>query len=613
MIISRFKSLVAPFRVIPAVTAALVLSVPFAAPSAAQERRWIQVEALPGLARANERAAAFGAEFGNVWGFGLPSGWYGVVLGPYDGAEVGSVLSALKSGARIPADSYITDGAEFRAQFWPPEGSVPEGVLQPEVAIEALPDQATGLAPDALPEEAVIAGPVTEPVTTPAVIEETPAEARASEAALDLDQRKELQVALQWFGFYNGGIDGAFGPGTRNSMAAWQAANGHETSGILTSAQRAALVGAHQGEVAAFGFALVEEQESGIDATLPLALVEFDRYEPPFVHFREKNGSGLSIVLISQPGDASSLGGLYEVISSLTAMPAGGARERSDTEIRLSGQAGDQDGRAWARLSGGLIKGWMAFGNPQNAARDARVFEVLDASFRAVGDTALDPGLVPLDEAARRGLVAGLEVRQPIRNRSGFYVSKAGAVLTTVDAVKTCSRITLDHAVEAKLVVEDAASGLAVLQPVTALAPPAVAEFSSETRPGAGVVVAGYPYEGRLPAPVLTHGAFEEAQGLDGAAGMLRLTVATRPGDAGGAVIDGSGAVLGMLLPALRDSTRDLPADVAFAADAARVAGVLAQAGITPLERASTVALPPETLTREARGMTVLVSCWDQP
>lgn len=605
MIISRFKSLVAPFRVITAATAAMVLSVPFAAPSAAQERRWIQVEALPGLARANERAAAFGAEFGNVWGFGLPSGWYGVVLGPYDGAEVGSVLSALKSGARIPADSYITDGAEFRAQFWPPEGSVPETVLQPEVAVEALPDPAA----EPAPEPAVIAGQVAEP----AVIEETPAEARASEAELDLDQRKELQVALQWFGFYNGGIDGAFGPGTRNSMAAWQAASGHEASGILTTEQRAALVGAHQGEVAAFGFALVEEQESGIHATLPLSLVEFDRYEPPFVHFREKNGSGLSIVLISQPGDASSLGGLYEVISSLTAMPAGGARERSDTEIRLSGQGSGQEGRAWARLSGGLIKGWMAFGKPQNAARDARVFEVLDASFRAVGDTALDPGLVPLDEAARRGLVAGLEVQQPIRNRSGFYVSKAGAVLTTVDAVKTCSRITLDHAVEAKLVVEDAAAGLAVLQPLTALAPPAVAEFSSEARPGAGVVVAGYPYEGRLPAPVLTHGAFEEAGGLDGAAGMLRLTVATRPGDAGGAVIDGSGAVLGMLLPALRDSTRDLPADVAFAADAARVAGVLAQAGITPLERMSTVALPPETLTREARGMTVLVSCWDQP
>ncbi|SEB99343.1 serine protease [Rhodobacter sp. 24-YEA-8] len=605
MIISRFKSLVAPFRAITAVTAAMVLSVPFAAPSAAQERRWIQVEALPGLARANERAADFATEFGNVWGFGLPSGWYGVVLGPYDGAEVGSVLSALKSGARIPADSYITDGAEFRAQFWPPEGSVPETVLQPEVAVGALPDPVA----EPVPEPEVIAGQVAEP----AVIEETPAEARASEAALDLDQRKELQVALQWFGFYNGGIDGAFGPGTRNSMAAWQAASGHEASGILTTAQRAALVGAHQGEVAAFGFALVEEQESGIDATLPLALVEFDRYEPPFVHFREKNGSGLSIVLISQPGDASSLGGLYEVISSLTAMPAGGARERSDTEIRLTGQTGDQDGRAWARLSGGLIKGWMAFGKPQNAGRDARVFEVIDASFRAVGDTALDPGLVPLDEAARRGLVAGLEVRQPIRNRSGFYVSKAGAVLTTVDAVKTCARITLDHAVEAKLMVEDAASGLAVLQPVTALAPPAVAEFSSGTRPGAGVVIAGYPYEGRLPAPVLTHGAFEEAGGLDGAAGMLRLTVATRPGDAGGAVIDGSGAVLGMLLPELRNSTRDLPADVAFAADAAQIAAVLGQASITPLERASTVALPPETLTREARGMTVLVSCWDQP
>ncbi len=576
----------------------------FAAPSLAQERRWIQVEALPGLGRANERAADFSAEFGNVWGFGLPSGWYGIVLGPYAGDEVGSVISALKSGARIPADSYVTDGAEFRAQFWPPGGAVPAGV---EAGATAAPEPEPEAVTEILPE------PVAESPPEPAFTGETPAEARASEAALDAEQRKELQVALQWFGFYQGGIDGAFGPGTRNSMAAWQAANGHEASGVLTTAQRDALVSAHQAEVLAYGFSVVEEQESGIDVTLPLALVEFDRYEPPFVHFREKNGSGLSIVLISQPGDAGSLGGLYEVINSLTAMPAGGVRDRSDTEIRLTGQAEGLDGRAWARLSGGLIKGWMAFGKPENAARDARAFEVLEASFRAVGDTALDPGLVPLEEAARRGLVAGLEVRQPIRNRSGFYVSKAGAVLTTSDAVQNCSRITLDRAVEAKVAETDAASGLALLQPVTALAPPAVAEFARETRPGSGIVVAGYPYEGRLPAPVLTHGAFEEGTGLDGVEGRLRLTVAVQPGDAGGAVINGSGAVLGMLLPQGNSGAQDLPADVVFAADAARIAAILTPAGITPLERADTAALPPETLAREARGMTVLVSCWDQP
>jgi hypothetical protein len=42
--------------------------------------------------------------------------------------------------------------------------------------------------------------------------EETPAEARQSEAQLTREERDALQIAMQYFGFYQGGIDGAFGP-----------------------------------------------------------------------------------------------------------------------------------------------------------------------------------------------------------------------------------------------------------------------------------------------------------------------------------------------------------------------------------------------------------------
>ncbi len=595
MIFSRLKTRLQPVLLI-AVMFAAALSAGLAS---AQERRWIQVEALPGIARANSRAAAFQESFPNVWGYGLPSGWFGIVLGPYDEAEVGGILARLKAGGEIPSDSYITDGREFRDQFWPEGGSapalaasVPETATTPEI-VETPADPAV-----------VAVAPTPEPA------EESVAEARASEAAMDADGRKSLQTALQWFGLYQGGIDGAFGPGTRNSMAAWQAASGYEATGVLTTRQREQLLGAHQAEVIAFGFATVEEQESGIDVILPLSLVEFDRYEPPFVHFREKNGSGLSIVLISQPGDTGSLRGLYDVIESFEAMPAGGPRERNDSEFRIAGSDASRDSRAWARLNGGLIKGWMAFAKPENAARDARVFEVISGSFRAVGDTALDPGLVPLDEAARRGLVAGIEVRKPIRGRSGFYVAKDGVVLTTSEAVQSCGRITLDHVTEAKLVLDDSASGLAVLRPVSPLAPPAFARFTDVARPGAAIVVAGYPYEGRLPAPVLTYGTFEEAGGLDGTAGLSRLSVAVQPGDAGGAVVDGAGQVIGMLLPAAIGGAQDLPEGVAFAADTARMGAVLTKAGVSVETAATSAVLPPELLTREARGMTVLVSCW---
>lgn len=569
----------AVFLTFPGLTAALA------------QDAWIQVEARSDLRLAEERAFAFATSFTETRGFRLPSGWYAIVLGPYGAEEAPQILASLKSRRLIPSDSYITDGREFRAPFWPKEGgAAPVAAADPPAA--GVPDAPA------------------EPAPEPAVVDETPAEARASEAALTAEEKKELQTALSWFGFYQGGIDGAFGPGTRNAMAAWQTAFGLEPTGVLTARQRATLVASHQAEVAEYGFALVEEQESGIDVTLPLALVEFDRYEPPFVHFREKNGSGLSVVLISQPGDAGSLAGLYEILTTLDAMPETGERTAGETEFRIRGRSAERDSQAWARLSDGLIKGWMVFSSPEHAERDARIAEVIETSFRAVGDTALDPGLVPLDEAARRGLVAGLEVKKPRMGRSGFYVSADGMVLTSADAVAQCGRITIDHTTEAGIAANG--EGLALLKPSTPLAPAAVARFAeSAARPGAAVALAGYPYEGRLPAPVLTHGTFEEAGGLNGEPGLLRLSLDTRPGDAGGPVLDAAGGVIGMLLPATEGGAQQLPAGVTFAADTTRIAAFLSAGGISPQTSGAASALPPATLTRQATGMTVLVSCWE--
>ena len=67
----------------------------------------------------------------------------------------------------------------------------------------------------------------------------------------------------------------------------------------------------------------------------------------------------------------------------------------------------------------------------------------------------------------------------------------------------------------------------------------------------------------------------------------------------------------------VRDLTRDtyrngqvLPAEVSFAADAGAIVASLSAAGIAVEETAERVSMPPETMTRKAADMTVLVSCW---
>ncbi|MCB6178717.1 serine protease [Rhodobacter sp. Har01] len=581
-------------RPVLAVLALVFLALTAAVPARAQDKVWIQIEALPNQAKATERAEAYAGAFPETEGYKLRSGWFGIVLGPYGVAEGAAQLNGLKRENLIPADSYITDGAEFRERFWPVAGAAPSPAPEPAAQPEAV-------APAVPAAPAVVEEP-----------EETVREARASEAALTEDDRKLLQTALQWFGFYAGGIDGAIGPGSRKSMAAWQESLGLEPTGVLTTRQRATLVANYQAEVAEFGFAPVTEAEAGIEVTLPLALVEFDHYEPPFVHFREKSGSGLSIVLISQPGDLGAFYGLYDILQTLDAMPLTGERSRTEKEFRLRGTSATRDSHAAARFERGFIKGWMLLSTPASADRDARILTVLEQSFRGVGDIALDPGLVPLDQAARRGLLAGLDVRKPKFSRSGFYIGPEGAVLTTVSAVEGCGRITIERDQEAVVTLTDATSGLAVLTPSRPLSPRAVAAFQlAPDRVGTEVAVAGYSYEDRLPAPVLTYGTLEDVTGLDGEPGVKRLALSALPGDAGGPVLDPTGAVLGMLLPAPEGGDRVLPEGVSFAAASARIAGVLSAGGIALTQASGGGALPPEDLSKRATDMTVLVSCWD--
>lgn len=563
---------------------------------------FIQIEAKPNVADARDRAAAWGAIFDDVNGFILPSGWHVIALGPFDRPDALARLDSLRRENLVPGDSFISDGATYRARFWPPEGTP---------AIEAAPETAAATLPETT-EEAT-AETIPDAAPEPAQPDETPDEARASESLLTQEERELIQIALKWFGFYDSTIDGAFGRGTRASMTAWQEANGFDATGILTTLQRGTLVANYQTEQAALGLDTITEAEAGIEVTLPTVLVAFDHYEPPFVHFTARDGSDdLRITLISLPGDQAALYALYDTLQSLTILPTTGPRERGERSFTLRGEGPSVISQAYAELSRGLVKGWIVTWNPAADLPIDRILPAVEASFRPIGDRALDPGIVPMDAATRTGLLSGLEVRKPRASASGFFVDAQGHVLTGAATVAQCARVTLDTTTEARVAFTDPDMGIALLAPATPVAPPATAEFQlSPDRMGAEIAVAGYSYGEALPAPVLTFGTLAAAEGLDGQQGVKRLALAALPGDAGGPVVDNTGAVLGLLLPASDDPARILPDGVSFAATGPAIATALAAQGITLSQSARQGALPPEDLARAAARMTVLVSCWD--
>ena len=560
----------------------------------AQQTVWIQIEAQRSLAKAQVVARDYSGSLQQVNGFALRSGWYAIAIGPFSPVDADDVLQQLRVTRQIPGDSYIVDGTNFRRQFWPVGAATLNAQPDAPQVSEQVEEQS---------EIQIVAPPV--------IGEETVAQARRSESQLSREERELLQVALQWEGYYRSAIDGAIGPGTRKSMAAWQEQERYEATGVLTTLQRRTLVTRYQDMLASLGMTNQIDNATGIEISLPMAMVEFDRYEPPFAHFTPKNDSDVQVLLISQTGDEATLRGLYDIMQTLEIVPLEGARDIGARSFTLTGENRDMSSYTFAALANGHVKGFTLIWPASADKRRSMVLNAMKNSFAALPDTVLPDVFGDPNAAQSLDLLAGLSVRQPDVSRSGFYIDAIGSVLTTAEAVASCERVTLDQVHNAEVAAVDNSTGLALLRPTGPLSPIRIAQLNVATpRLNSEIAVSGYSYEGLLGAPSLTYGILSDLRGLKGETSINRLAIDATPGDAGGPVFDSSGGVLGMLLPA-EIGGRRLPDDVRFAANSDSISIFLTAQGVTPIESEVTGVMAPEDLTIVAGDMTVLVSCWN--
>ncbi len=585
------------------ILACLSILVVFATSAAAQGRAFVQIEAHPSLREAQERARAYGGLFPDVNGFGLGRGWYGLALGPYEATEAQARLRQLRDNGLIPRDSYLTDGAQYRDRFWP----VGAGALQPVAPPDDAPVAGVPATPGG-PVATETAAARTDIAPEPAP-DETPRQARRSEALLTREERMELQRAMQWFGYYSAAIDGAYGRGTRTAMAAWQAGRGFDATGVLTTRQRARLLNDYAVGQAALGLGPLQVAQAGVALTAPLGLVEFDRLEAPFVHYNAKDGSGVEMSLISQAGDRAALGGLYEILQTLEVVPPEGPRAKSRDSFEITGVAPDRTTQVFAKLEDGHIVGYLLSWPEAQDNLAARALPEMQRTLASTGPALpADEGFEPSEQSF--DMVSGLEVRKPKRSASGFFVDGSGTAVTAASTVEACARVTLDRLHDADVVLSQ--DGVAVLRPVARLAPVEVAALAPNAgRLRSAVSVGGFPYGGVLGAATLSFGTLQDVRGLDGSDDVLRLSLDSRDGDVGGPVLDAAGRVAGMLLPDPEDGARALPGDVTFAKKASALAGVLDAAGVEVAVEQAGFPIAPEDLTTRAVGMTVLVSCWE--
>ena len=200
---------------------------------------------------------------------------------------------------------------------------------------------------------------------------------------------------------------------------------------------------------------------------------------------------------------------------------------------------------------------------------------------------------------------------------SGFRVSGQGHVLTNAHVVRGCTEVRIPPSGPVEVLARESSSDLALLRAPAGTAP-VVAQFRQGRgiRPGANVVVLGYPLRGLLASGAnVSTGAVSALAGPDDDRRLIQITAPVQPGNSGGPVLDAAGNVVGVVvakLDAVRiaRSTGDIPQNVNFAVSAGTARAFLDGEGV-PYETApSDDAMEPVEVAAAARKFTVLVECW---
>ena len=569
----------------------------------AQDMRWIQIEAQPSLLEAETRARIYAQEFPDTQAHSIGSGWYAITLGPLPEDQADLRMSQLRARAAIPRDSFLATGTNYRQRIYPigpapaaviPEQTAEADVIQEEATEVSVSETVESAAPEqASPEQSI---------TLP---DETVSEARASERLLSREEKMDLQRYLQWAGYYNSTIDASFGRGTRRSMAAWQTDNGHEDTGVLTTAQREQLRAQYFAIFDGLGLETHRDLEAGISIDLPKEIVAFDAYAAPLAHFKSQDASSRAhVFLISAAGNRGDLAAIYGVLPTLSIVPMNIEKSLNKDRFVITGAGTTTRAFITASHKGGEIKGFGLIWPNQNEEQFDRLVAHMRKSFDTFSGT-LDPSLSIAINAPETEF--GVAIRKPAFVKSAVFVSDQGHAMTDTSDLEQCSALTIGGTYDAEIVARSE-TGAGLLSPKSDFNPISYAKLGNAVRKGDKTFLSSYPYGGRLGLASVTETTVAETTDLSGNAEKFRLDLLAEPGDFGGAVLDRSGNLTGILV-SQDDTGRVLPNNVNFAAATDALASMMQSAGLR-LRSGNTQRLDDVALIASAQNILTPIECW---
>lgn len=287
---------------------------------------------------------------------------------------------------------------------------------------------------------------------------------------------------------------------------------------------------------------------------------------------------------------------------------------------------GDFDYLLWMHLAGPDAVQWYL----TRAGKDGRLLVPMDTTLK-LGAKARDwiqnvrkaiqelEGEVATRKPPRSAKRETVSQSKKISGGTGFIVGVGGQVLTNDHVIRTCDDVIIRQVGEgsriARVVARDRRNDLALL--LVDGKSKGVANFRSGrgVRMGEEIVTYGFPLPGALASSGnLTTGSLSALAGLGDDTRFLQITAPIQQGNSGGALLDASGNVVGIVtskLNALKVAgiTGDVPQNVNFAIKASLVRNFLEANGIEYVTTQSEKALPVVKIGERARSFTVQVLC----
>lgn len=270
---------------------------------------YIRLQSLQTRAEADAALNKWRKNFPEAGLWQIPSGWFGVAVGPLPEETAAAWLTAFKQSEMVPDDAFVSDTAEMGEEVTPGK-----------------------------------------PVELPA-----PGEAQ------EMPPLEDVQKALRWAGYYDGEIDGKSGPNTRAAIDREIAEQRLSTDPGTAMHKLFERRDAWRDSV---GLSTLKDEHTGLSIVAPMDRLQFDRTERALSIYGPKDGSGAALILFSQPGGQQELLDISGLVTALGWVPQP-ERNIEQGHVVLEGKNEDHHGLAEGWVRDGRAEGFVLIW-PQN-------------------------------------------------------------------------------------------------------------------------------------------------------------------------------------------------------------------------------------------------------